>query len=471
MAKGQKQSAKSLTIAMILFVALWLTSSVLLVIMYTGQEELKTENNRLTEANLRLIAPQERNSVALFQSASPAGPTVVGLLEQARKDLAELATGEPEDDVEAIRGKLNQFLQTVRSDGLVSAKDTYQSISYHEALTRLYKTLSAGHATQLALEKRVAQLETEHEQLALSGTQQQEDFAVQLKEMSAKLMEVEKDRTDYREARDEQVADIERDSEDRRRQSDADLTEERERTSSLQTQVVQLRDRSKAMQEKLGDVLAGPAANSTARQPDGQILTAVAGDPVVYIDLGRNARIVLGQKFAVYDTDKGIPANGRAKAQVEVVTVFAESAECRILNVRFGEFISQGDLIANPIYDRSRTVDFVIAGTFDLDRDGVSDPNGASIIEAMVLDWGGTVTKEINARTDFIVLGASPRRPRATAKTNPEQAGRIQAIQDAYDHYNLAVSTANTLSVPILTQEVFLNFLGFRTRLDGQFGG
>ena len=47
MAKGQQQGVNAITVWMIVFVALWLTSTVFLVILYTGQEELRTENLRV----------------------------------------------------------------------------------------------------------------------------------------------------------------------------------------------------------------------------------------------------------------------------------------------------------------------------------------------------------------------------------------------------------------------------------------
>ena len=55
MARGQQQGFGSVTIWMIVFVALWLTSTVFLVLLYTAQEELTTENDSLREDNAVLI--------------------------------------------------------------------------------------------------------------------------------------------------------------------------------------------------------------------------------------------------------------------------------------------------------------------------------------------------------------------------------------------------------------------------------
>jgi hypothetical protein len=210
--------------------------------------------------------------------------------------------------------------------------------------------------------------------------------------------------------------------------------------------------------------MIGPQELSTARQPDGRILTAVPGDEVVYIDLGRNDRLVLGIAFAVYSADDGIPADGRAKARIEVVSIDEEAAECKIVGVAPNEIILEGDLIANPIYEPNRAVGFLVVGEFDLDHDGVLDADGAAAVESLIIEWGGTLSSEVTALTDFVVLGGAPRRPRPLPEGAPEQAERHRMVLQVYDHYVKTAEAARTLAVPILTQEVFLNFLGYTRR-------
>jgi len=59
MAKGQQQGVNAITVGMLVFVTLWLTSTVFLIILYTGQEVLNVENARLRSENRRLISPSE----------------------------------------------------------------------------------------------------------------------------------------------------------------------------------------------------------------------------------------------------------------------------------------------------------------------------------------------------------------------------------------------------------------------------
>ncbi len=95
MARGQQQGAGAITVWMIIFVALWLTSTVFLVVLYTGQEELHTQINSLQADKDKLISPDEQRSVELVRNArsrAEGGPTVVGILEGERKKMAALAT-------------------------------------------------------------------------------------------------------------------------------------------------------------------------------------------------------------------------------------------------------------------------------------------------------------------------------------------------------------------------------------------
>jgi len=219
-----------------------------------------------------------------------------------------------------------------------------------------------------------------------------------------------------------------------------------------------------AQEQKSGGLTRGPDTLAPARLADGSVLTAVAGDDVVYIDLGEKDRLNLGMQFAVYSGENGIPADGRAKAQIEVASIFEDSAECKIVRRRRGQVVFEGDLIANPVYDRDRPQKFLVVGEFDLDRDGQVDAAGAQVIESLVREWGGVVTQELSAVTDFMVLGASPKRPLSgsTRNLSAEQAERRAAREKAWSLYADRLSTARALSVPILSHDLFLNFLGYR---------
>jgi hypothetical protein len=156
-------------------------------------------------------------------------------------------------------------------------------------------------------------------------------------------------------------------------------------------------------------------------------------------------------------------ADGKAKAQIEVASISESSAECTVTQIAPSAVIMEGDLIANPIYDPNNPMTFVVAGDFDLDRDGVNDRGGNLVIEDLVKKWGGKVSDELTPLTDFVVLGVKPRAPR-TAGGPTAEPGQAPPPNPAADRYDRVASQSSKFAIPVLTQEVFLNYLGYSDR-------
>ncbi len=468
MAKGQRVGLNSTTVGMVAFAALWLASSVLLIFLYTGQEALNNENGRLLAENGRLISPNEQRSIELVKSAQEGGPTVVGLIEGARSQTAELATGDAADSPATVRTKRDQLLRTIRTEALVAEADSFEDLSYQEALARLYSAYTAESGLRRAAEERTSQLESEKTKLVEADAARKNDFDRRAEEASRQLAQCESDRAAYRTERDRAIEGLERDLEESRRRSTEDVTRERLARQAAEQKLTEVQQRVAVQQEKLGGLLIGPEELATARQPDGKILTAIPGDEVVYIDLGEQNTLTLGLQFTVYSAKTGIPPDGRGKARIEVVSISPESAECRIMGVAPGQVILEGDLIANPVYDPNRPPTFIVVGEFDLDGDGAIDRNGAATLESLIREWGGRVATEVTPLTDFVVLGTPPRRPRAAADATSTGAGaptgQGAGTQDAWTKYQEIAAAAKSMSVPVLTQNVFLNFLGYSDR-------
>ncbi len=75
-----------------------------------------------------------------------------------------------------------------------------------------------------------------------------------------------------------------------------------------------------------------------------------------------------------------------------------------------------------------------------------------------------TITELIESEDASVVLGAAPRRPKPARDVTSEQTARAKASQEVYDRYDETLRLANKMAVPILTQEVFLDFLGYTGR-------
>ncbi|UCF33184.1 MAG: hypothetical protein JSV78_12705 [Phycisphaerales bacterium] len=460
MARAQQRGVNAVTISMIVFVILWLTATVFLVILYTEHEDIKRENEGLRATKNKFATRSEEQSLELVKQASERGPTVVGLFEEQRRTIAELATGNGEDDAATISNKRDELLDRIQNDGLVD-KQAYADVSYHRLGELLYDDLKQTVAELNQADEQVQSLTDRVDQQSKALNDQQANFEQEVNKIKAKTDQAEQERVAFRKERSDAVARLETEFEQRRAQSEAELDEERDKRLSSEDALSKLQERYEEQQKKYGHVQIRPGELATARQPDGFILTAVPGDDMVYINLGRKDRLTLGLRFAVYSAETGIPPNGKGKGQIEVVAIFDSASECRIVETFGDQVIFENDLIANPIYDRDRPMTFLVLGEFDLNYDGRPDLNGAATIEAQITEWGGRLEEKVTALTDFVVVGAAPPRPKAIGDVSQEEADRMEAIRRVYDRYQNSLEIARSLSVPILTQSVFMNFLGY----------
>ncbi len=461
MARTQ-QGVSAVTVWMIVFVFFWLVSTVWLVVLYTNQEELRATNANLQKNIRQLATQQERNSIELLKSVSDSGPTAVGLLEEARAETARLASGDAKDSVAAVKTKRDSLLRAIKADKLIEDAGSYTDVSLAEGFSRLYELFKKERSLRRAAEERTGELDAEVGRLVQLTTGLKTEFEQMAKELQDRMNTVEQERAAYRSDRDGTVAAMASEFESRKAQTDADLTAERQKRSQAEKQVAEIKRRMDAILEKFDDVQIGPEELATARLPDGRILRAVPGDDIVYIDRGEGDRLVLGMRFGVYSAKTGIPAHGKAKAEIEVLSILPQSAECKVLRVAPHEVILDGDLIASPVYDPKRPPSFVVLGEFDLNYDGVRNPEERATIEALIREWGGLVADEVNAMTDFVVVGASPPRPKTVTNPTAEQTARATAMKRALDEYSNQLATADMLGVQTMTQDVFLSFLGRR---------
>jgi len=85
-----------------------------------------------------------------------------------------------------------------------------------------------------------------------------------------------------------------------------------------------------------------------------------------------------------------------------------------------------------------------------------------------VRNGGGKVENELSPMTDFVVIGAAPRRPRPDGEVSADRAELNRARRETWDAYQDVLDTARSLSIPVMTQEVFLNFLGYGDKYAGR---
>jgi hypothetical protein len=225
------------------------------------------------------------------------------------------------------------------------------------------------------------------------------------------------------------------------------------------------------LQAKLGNRRM-ETSQSIVTQVDGKIIRA-AGKDVCYINLGQGQQISPGLTFEVYDRASGVPpippnTGGDdhlpvGKASIEVTKVGETSSECRVVHLEPGAVLTEGDVIANLVYDPNVKFKFFVYGDFDMSQSGRPSPADADVIRRLITQWGGELTDKINVDTDFVVLGAEPQLPTFTKDElqDPLNQQKLDKAQAALDDYSNKRQTAIDYHIPIMNQNRFLYYVGF----------
>ncbi len=246
-------------------------------------------------------------------------------------------------------------------------------------------------------------------------------------------------------------------------QAAADLAAEKAKVSKSDIDIAKLQTRLGSRRVKVTDAVV--------RQSDGRIVR-VPNTSVCYINLGQGDQVTAGLTFEVYDKLEGVPAipdnvTGDeqlpvGKASIEITHVGVTSSECRIVKIQPGAVISEGDPIANLVYDPHTKYNFYVFGNFDLAENGRPNPSDAAFVKQLVTQWGGKLTDVVNVNTDFVVLGAEPVLPTFSKDDlTPENQDKMTKAQEALDKYQEVRQQAKDLHIPVLNQNRFLYYVGY----------
>lgn len=457
----QQGGVTAIHVWLIVFVALWLTSTVFLVIIYLDQEDKDSELDTAKSQLAKVISADGRTLPQYSEAGPNPGRTMVDLIEGARGDTSELISGNREDNVATLRAELDSRLDKYKADPLIDSKSDFEGVSLFAAMDAMHNLFRAESEARNQAEKGIAQLTTDLAELRDAEQRRKSDFEEAAGKLEGNVVKISEERDEYRTERDEEIDAFDAQIEKIKDQCSDDIQKQRSETRECQAAYDDLLARHQELQAKLGQSQITPIPKATARMGDGRILKASPGDPIVYIDLGRDDHLTLGLEFAVYDALTGIPEDGRPKARIEVVAIHQQSAECKIVSLMRDQMILAEDIIANPIYDRHQSLKFFVMGEFDINGDGRDDPHGQRDIKSLIEQWGGSTLSELSAKVDFVVLGGPPERPRRSQDVDPEDDPKYQAAAKAYAAYEAQLAKVDVLAVPRLSQKEFLNFLGY----------
>ncbi|MBE7506622.1 MAG: hypothetical protein HS101_10090 [Planctomycetia bacterium] len=415
----QRGGSNATTIGMVVSIIVAVLLLGALIWLITQQEQLSQNADQAVAARVRI-------NKELEDLKASAG-LVVGAM-----------TGDANEAPVSARNKLEASLAKIRDDGRVPAPDemtaTVGSVGVIDQLYQLYLgELDAKAKLMAGFDKANADLKD-----ALAAhSDLQKKLADDLSKLKSKVDELQNAKTEFERikssetqalasqigAKQDALNALRRESVDMRRKARDELL----RRESL------LDQQREALASLRGPGIDAGQELAIAQTPVGTVMRALPGDSLVHIDLGREDNVRLGMSFSVYSAEERIPADGRGKAHIEVVSVDRRTAECRVTTPPSPDNpILEGDSIGNIVLsrDRSKKQRFCIVGQFDIDFDGTADVRGPEAIAALVKRYGGEVVDHVDATTDYVVVGLEP--PNAPSNLTLEgRRGAEEPIEDA----------------------------------------
>lgn len=456
-------------VALIAFVAVTVVSLVFVVLMYTEREELMQRADR---------AAAEQRSASQKEEAA----------REDRGRLAHMLTGNRDADAAQIEQQAKALRERLEKLGDFPQLDARllnmanQVVGQYDARSKEAKACrEKSEQTAAQYEERLKQYQEREKQYGSSTSEFQKQFEERTASTEAMLKQQVRP-VEILMARllkkDVNAVDVEQDiakaQEELARllENDQQLKNAREALANREREFEETQKRIEGLRSQLAKFRPSNDPREVLRQADGKVLRVMPDQAVCYINLGRRDRVTPGLTFAVYSPYTGVTREGRGKATIEVTDVFADTSQCKITSVEEkGGIVVAGDLIANPVFGRGRTFNFVVAGDFDLDfdRNGEVDDVGGARVKKLIEAWGGRVVDKVDEQTDFVVLGRAPSMNWAAtqpigAERPDDEAIRIhtEAFQKQLDGYNQIRAAAQTFTLPILTRLEFLQFVGYR---------
>lgn len=416
-APQQRGGSNATTIGMVVAIVLAVLFLAALIWMFIQQEDLKRAADQATAARARMAASGDENAARqMFPDAAGAGKTLIGEMNKGISALCARLSGDPGSTPQIALGKLDTVLQTIADEGKIAKPElvsaTGGAATIIESLYRLYvdELDASGRATE-DLARANAKLDEKSQAfIQLDSTFQQElnKLKTQVESLQTAKTEFERVKSGEVEALAQQISEKQESLNSMRVARSELVNTFREEYGRLEGLLGEQRE---ALKELRGPGAQGAQELALARKPIGRVLRALPGDSLVHIDLGRRDNVTLGMTFSVYSADERVPADGRGKANIEVVSLGERTAECRVTTPPSPDDpILEGDAVGNIILSRNKAKkpQFCIVGEFDVDYDGHVDLRGREAIAALVHRYGGEVVDEVTAFTDYVVLGLEP---------------------------------------------------------------
>ncbi|MCC6422713.1 MAG: hypothetical protein IT447_04490 [Phycisphaerales bacterium] len=477
---SQQNSRAGLISAVVIFTILFVTATIFAIYYGVEATRLQKDYADLKSKYIPRIIPEGGLTSPIISeleaarsdpnSGLPASMALLDVAVKQRDNLAQAITGTPgttpANALAAAAGALTGAKDRTKGDSL--------TLPSSDNLAGAVKTLAdavASRADQVKnLQAQVEQTQKEKAQLIADMNKALAQKDQDIRDIRAQMEKSTADVAAYSASKNQSVAEIEKNRDAERQASQEAMNKKDVELAGLRRDLDKAEKELDVLRSRLGGLRVNPN-ESIVRQADGQIVR-ISGDGIVYINRGTGDQIAPGLTFEVYDKTTGVPALGdglsdtdmpAGKASIEVIRVGATSSEARVVRQTPGSQITEGDLIANLVYDPHTKYNFVVYGKFDMDHNGVATAQDADVIKRLISQWGGRVVDQVNVDTDFIVLGKEPAVPTFSAdeERDPIIQQKIAAAKKEVQDYQHVLQMASELHIPIMNQNRFLYFTGY----------
>lgn len=470
---GKRPQSNSTLYTLLTFVGLFILCAAIAIIYYLKYEEQVGIAERAKQNLNEVVSQKELTNLGKIVGDKESG-TYFGKMSKYLDSIAYLIIGGNVEDTSAdVKVKKAQK----------QSKDMLELLSQENLITGVTATQLQGLIPAMKklkneLDNRGSQIQAKQELLDQLNDQYADSLAI----MKERENELKADKDKYK----QQVEDVQSDYENLKTLLSQN-SEQRLGTilKQLEDQKLSLKETEKdllrvtaeknrleskmnLLSEQLAKIVPDPETDVAAFKPDGEIMLLDTATKTVHLNIGSDDHVYRGLTFAIYDKGTAIPKSGKGKAEIEVYDVEKNVSVARIIQSEFKNPIVLGDIVANLIWDSDQKNEFVVAGEFDLDRDGFIDGDAIDKIQALIANWGGSSSDSVSINTDYLVLGMAPRllsRPTMEQmEIDPMAMEKYQKSLARLAKYNDAKDKANTLRIPIFNYERFLYFIGYKSQ-------
>ena len=425
--------------------------------MYSGKAEaLENEAKTLADMNA-FVTSGERNDA--FQrdldAAKAERKSLYSLLQARRQGVASFVAGNPNATLPEMQSGLGLGSGDVVRNVISDLRRQATAVSNEVA--SLERELANARSENENLRDRVAQAEDLGDERVAKVTEEFDGY-------KTAAVRYEQEVEDAVSAIEESRARLDRDYRNRIAELQARLDQANEDNSVFRSQIEELRRKTESYRVK---------PQNPAELVDGRVISVPGAGGQIFVDLGRNDRVVPGMTFEVYEDAAAIrpdPRTGeyvRGKASVEIIRVGTDTSSARLTREIPGRPVVKDDVIANAVFNPDYRFKFLVHGLFDVNNDGTPSVADADYVRRRVIEWGGELVEgdELTGDLDFLVLGEQPPMPAPL----PPDAGDAEfraflQQREAREVYDRLFEQASRAQIPVLNWNRFETLTGMTAR-------